>query len=234
MKLIDQILLIMLLICTAESLAGTLNSDHHHSRVGFHGMVLVTDGSDLFASHLPLYRSPHDFQLVYKVSSRFNKQLIARLTAESDGGSFTNNMVTLLPAKFDLNKLVDGDSFEIATQFYTGHFERGGKKWLEDQNFKFVRQIYKRPLANLTASQKSESMVWDVLENESDSHQLWIHQIQTRPSMDAIVLGTNCAGSPKYFEQRSLRELTYVALKKEFKPCKNNRILYFETQDFAL
>lgn len=242
MKYVNLVLVVVALFLSQQSSAFETEHDHsHHSRVGYHGMVLVTDGVDLYASHLPLYRSPHDFQLLYKIESRFKNELVARLTAHAESSTYLDNMVTLLPAKFDLNKLVAGETFAIETQFYTGHFERGGKKWLKDLNLKFVRQIYKRPLANIVQGDKSSAMVWELIKGSDHNKQIWIHHISARPSMDAIVLGTDCIKQQNQIEHPAITQLTYAALLSAlqastsgFSQCKSKQILYFETQDFAL
>ncbi|WP_240916907.1 hypothetical protein [Pseudoalteromonas sp. Z1A8] len=40
-----------------------------HSYVGFHGMALILAGDKILASHLPLYAPPHDYQIVYEVTT---------------------------------------------------------------------------------------------------------------------------------------------------------------------
>ena len=37
--------------------------------MGVHGMVLVTQGSSIFASHLPFYKKPRNVQLLYKLDN---------------------------------------------------------------------------------------------------------------------------------------------------------------------
>ena len=79
----------------APKASTSIHADHkHHTRVGSHGMVLFTDGAELYASHLPLYYSPHDYQLIYTVVSQHKAKLIAYLQA---GSTSHGNMVTLLP-----------------------------------------------------------------------------------------------------------------------------------------
>lgn len=211
------------------------HSHHAHSRVGFHGMVLVTDGADLFASHLPLYRAPHDFQMLYKVKSQYQSQIIAELASLKT--------VTILPAKFDLNILVNGQPLDIATQIFTGHFERGGKPWLLDNDFEFEKPVYKRALAELPAK-KDRLMEFDAVAMGSNSA-FYIHQIQTRPSFDLIVLGQSCeeptslkmpmfsASTLEQVEQNTLAQINQLdTLKNVLGFCKNQQILYFETRDF--
>jgi hypothetical protein len=197
-------------------------------------MVMVTDGTQLYASHLPLYVKPHDFQLVYVVESKFKEQLIERLTRKDQGNErlYQQNMVTLLPAKFDLNKLINGQSFEIETQFFKGHFERGGDKWFKDNKLKFVRQAYKRPLAGLKKTANSDASNWHLLNAKSSERQLFIYPIQTAPSFDAIVLAKGCSDAKSVLATHFTQVPELEELKNAVSPCKSSQILYFETRDF--
>lgn len=210
---------------------------HHtkHSRVGFHGMVLVTDGSELYASHLPLYAKPHDYQLVYLLDSANKAQLLERLavTKKDKTPLYQQNMVTLLPAKFDLNRLISGESFEIDTQFFSGHFERGGDKWFHEENLKFVRQVYKRPMTNLPAKTNSNAVNWHTIKVPGSESQLFIFPIQAAPSFDAIVLATSCSDKKATLPALPEGFPDFKQLKKTFCACTSSQVLYFETQDFA-
>jgi len=212
-----------------------LNNKHHaHDRIGLHGMVLVTDGIDLFASHLPLYRAPHDYQLVYIVESKYKSKVIKQLLSASRNTASYDaaKSVTILPASFDLNKLINGKSFEIEAQMYIGHFERGGKKWLLDNKFSFVRQVHKRPLTGLQVDKSLSYSAWKVIEKPSTVNQLFIHNIASAPSFDAIVVGEGC--SVEYGLKLSLpsRVPDVLQVTKAIKECDTSEVLYFETRDF--
>lgn len=77
---------------------GSKNKQPHshltHSRIGSHGMVLITDGIKLYASHLPLYHKPHDYQLLYQISTKHQSEIINQLQQ--------HKTITILPDKFDL------------------------------------------------------------------------------------------------------------------------------------
>lgn len=235
MKYVSYWLVSLCLFVSTNVFAENSHHDKHkaHSRIGMHGMVMFTDGVDLYASHLPLYRAPHDYQLVYIIETKYKTALVQRLTQakQQDAPLFMQNMVTLLPAKFDLNKLIEGQSFTIETQMFSGHFERGGKLWLKDENFKFVRQIYKRPLANLSSNPSAEN--WQLFNTAAKQEKLFIYNIQTSPSFDAIILGKGCPNAESYQVPMSSPVPTHKQLTKEFNICQSNQVLYFETRDFA-
>ncbi len=203
----------------------TVHCTEHRS--GHHGMALFTDGQDLYASHLPLYRSPHDYQLIYQIKSNHQDQLIKNLE---------KGLMTILPQHFDLNTLIEGGTLTIKTTIYDGHFERGGQKKLEDESFTFQKQIFKRQISNL----KNNSLTEDFfLIDTSNSHwQLAIHAIQARPSFDMIALFNNqrChINKNKNTKKLQLKNKNKDHLDEAqtlLNQCAEHKVLYFETQDF--
>ena len=223
-------------ISKAPKASSSIYADHkNHRRVGSHGMVLFTDGAELYASHLPLYYSPHDYQLIYAVGSLHKAKLIAYLIA---GSASHSNMVTLLPENFDLNKLVDGEKFSIPAQFYKGHFERGGTKWLGKSELTFEKLLFKRPLVKQYKPPHSdEDSAKDALNEKwtrisfGDKH-LYIHHIGERPSFDALIIVDDCQVT---FENKLGESVPSKAqIKEVFSHCGSPMLVYIETQDFAL
>ncbi len=98
------------------------------ARFGLHGMLLFTDGVQLFASHLPMFHAPHDVQVVLKVSlaDAFMQRRLIDMLWQAPSSYWT-----LEPEKFDLNRLAP-DALQPLNEFqaalYQGHFERGGTK----------------------------------------------------------------------------------------------------------
>lgn len=212
------------------------HSKQNHSRVGSHGMVLITDGTNLYASHLPLYHPPHDLQLIYEVHTSNKPQIIDQLKQ--------HKTITILPSIFDLNILADGQPLSISTQIFNGHFERGGKLWITDTEFKFLKPIYKRALTNLPSKNQKE-MAFDTIQVANTKASIFVHKIQKRPSFDIIVLGDNCRASVNVTatmfsaellataENTTLTELNQLVTVPEImKMCDDQQILYFETKDF--
>lgn len=214
-------------ILTMISLSMFIMSSAHSTRHGHHGMALFSDGQSLFASHLPLYKSPHDYQLVYHVETDHKKQLIKHL--EKD-------MLTILPQHFNLNTLIEGKSLTINTTIYEGHFERGGQKLFEDDGFTFHKQIFKRQISDLNANTLTERFF--LIEMDNSHKQLAIHAIGPRPSFDMIALITNKNCPVK--KHKNNKELQLKMKNKDhlneadnlLDQCGQNDILYFETQDF--
>lgn len=92
---------------------------------GVHGMVLFGEPGRVFASHLPLYRHPHDWQVVLELTPvrESASQQVDTLLAAGD-------LLTLEPERFDLWRLKPGASDplqQFQARLYRGHFERGGE-----------------------------------------------------------------------------------------------------------
>jgi hypothetical protein len=90
-----------------------------------HGMLLFGDKGS-YLSHLPMFHSPHDYQLIMKISLADlprSQTSIAYETAKSQG----EKLFTLVPQAMDLTKIIDGSITSFSGVIYQGHFERGGK-----------------------------------------------------------------------------------------------------------
>lgn len=216
-----------------------LHSDHKsHDMTGSHGMVLFTDGVELYASHLPLYYSPHDYQLIYKVESTHKAKLIRYLRQANANSSSTGNMITLLPAHFDLNKLIDGERFSISSQLYKGHFERGGTNWLDESEITFAKLLFKRRLshqykpayADGDIHQKSFDENWTSI--SLGDKQLYIHHVSERPSFDALFVVNGCQKTAENEVSKSVPSVAQI--QDTFTHCDAPKLVYFETEDFAL
>ena len=127
-----------LLLLTLPLLVSASNQATHAH--GVHGMVLF--GSDsLFASHLPLYRAPHDWQVVLEVEPQ--DQAVAESFRQSDG------MLTIEPEPFDLTRLdpqAEDPLPAFAAKVYKGHFERGGELWLECHQLQVHRLAHRQKI----------------------------------------------------------------------------------------
>ncbi len=207
----------------------TTVADPHakHSRIGYHGMVLVSAGDKLFANHLPLYRRPHDYQIVYEIDAGKNHQA---LQAALEKGT-----VTLLPEQFDLNILVTGQTPTLTVNFYKGHFERGGEKWLENIAVSFKRQRYLRSLTDLPTSKNGQTAYDFISANSQTGAGLLIHQIQPAPSVDHIIGVQGCQANVQRSHALSFSHLEQQrkASLAAFSTCQNVQELYWETADFA-
>ena len=191
---------------------------HQHDYTGSHGMVLFAANDSLLVSHLPLYRPPHDYQLVYEVTLPDSiKQKVLAMLQQS-------KMLTVLPADFDLRQLINGNQFTVSADIYQGHFERGGEQWLTDLQLTFKQQLYKRrlvqsrqPVNNGDYAAFSHAGQWFLL-----------HQIGSAPGYDHIV---KVSAVPKTLTFGNSSPAQVVATLQQ--QGIQVQQLYLETQDFT-
>jgi len=236
MKFINTrfILIVILLMVSAFSSNAHQESKHLH-RMGSHGMVLFTDGTTLYANHLPLYRKPHDYQLIYQVNTKQNQKIIDYLQGDSSlsADKYLSQMVTILPEPFDLNRLIENQQLTLSTTVFKGHFERGGKTWLEDIQLEFVKMLVNKQITVSNNDVKTQKQQWLVRELALTTDKLFIHVINEKPSYDALIIGRECSdtlGTNTMLIAQPIDNKSPLLLKT---PCKQQRLLYYETQDFS-
>ena len=199
-----------------------LAKDHHqHNLMGSHGMVLVNAGNQLVASHLPLYRTPHHYQLIYLVEFQDENTQRQALNLLADG------QVTILPNVFDLTTLIKGESMVKNTKLFSGHFERGGKE-ITSGDLAFKNPVFIRDLRNLNTINQME--VASVPLN--NTYSLAVHHIDTAPSFDAIgIINTQNPYSTVNCEKVSYLQ-NHNVIQKALTHCIKADWRYIETQDF--
>jgi hypothetical protein len=187
--------------------------------MGVHGMVLVTQGSNIYASHLPLYKKPHNVQLLYKLDDYG----MAVLQTVRDG-----QLITIKPKPFNLQRLMRGEKMVIQADLYAGHFERGGMLVYENISLSFNKLLYVRTFNDIKPS--STEQEYDFISLRKN-YKIYIHRIQQAPSFDHLLVVNLAAGCAGRFSTSSPvpkeTELQY-----KFLNCGTLKPLYFETEDF--
>ena len=215
-------LLFTLLSGINTAIADSSNHHQHHNLMGYHGMVVFIDKEhNLYASHLPLYVTPHNYQIIYKIETPKDSEVKQLLSS---------SMVTLLPAKFDLTKLVNKEKFSIAGKIFKGHFERGGVEALETEvNFQQAVLVKK---VDSSFSQADASFY---IEPINQKQALWVHKIQSAPSFDAIGFIDLTKGKIPDNSKNCLKpaELTTFSIESQLKKCGLSQLTYLETRDFS-
>lgn len=105
-----------------------------------HGMLLFGQ-NQTYASHLPMFHKPHDYQLIMKIKLSTNPRassmpLIDYKKAKQNG----EKIFTLVPQKMDLTKLINGEKKFFYANIYQGHFEKGGNNlgWVKVEIEKII------------------------------------------------------------------------------------------------
>ncbi|NRQ43443.1 hypothetical protein HRH59_12885 [Rheinheimera sp. YQF-2] len=208
-------LLWILLLCLPSLQAA--QTPHQHDYTGSHGMVLFAANDSLLVSHLPLYRPPHDYQLVYEVTLPADIQHAVLAALQQ------NKLLTLLPADFDLRRLINASVFTVNADIYRGHFERGGERWLSGIAVTFSRQLYQRRLPDVNKLADNGSYA-------AFSHHgqmFLLHQIGAAPGYDHI-LKVSALPPVLQFSQSTPEQIPGLIQQQGIKVQQ----LYLETQDF--
>ena len=95
--------------------------------MGVHGMLLFGEDA-LYLSHLPMFQSPHNFQVILEAGFDDAAAQVLRADRETSGQDL---YYTFEPAKFHITELDPGGDgparSSIEGTIYRGHFERGGQ-----------------------------------------------------------------------------------------------------------
>ena len=100
--------------------------------IGGHGMAVFGGREGLYASHLPMFHTPHDSQLLFRfhlADPSADRALRGALAREP-------RLWTFDPEPFDLLRFAPGHAQplrEFKARFFEGHFERGGRPQPADQ-----------------------------------------------------------------------------------------------------
>lgn len=187
--------------------------------MGIHGMALFTQGSSIYASHMPMYKKPHNVQLLYKLDNND----LAVLQTIRDG-----DLITVKPKPFNLQRLMRGEKMVIYVDLYAGHFERDGMLVYENIPLSFDKQLYVRTFDNIKPSSTKQNYDFVSLKK---NYKIYIHRIQQAPSFDHIIgidLEASCLG--RFNTSSAVPKETELQYK--FINCGTMRPLYFETKDF--
>lgn len=189
------------------------------TNIGSHIMVLVTFNNNVYASLLPQYRSGLDVQLVYQIDSKYVPLL--HLVNDAD-------LVTIKPQPFDLQSLIRGEKLTVKADIYMGHAEKDGSLTLPEIDLNFDTQLYLRVLEDLPPS--TTTQVYDAVDL-NNGRRLLIHQIQSAPSYDHLLLLLDDVSCLTTF-----RTTNAVAIPSEIYQklafCGSLKPLYYNAEDF--
>jgi hypothetical protein len=186
--------------------------------MGVHGMVLMSNGRALFASHLPNYNQPHNAQILYSVD--VDDAALLNLVRDAD-------LVTIRPKPFNLQQLIRGDALNLEADVYMGHFERGGSLTFKNMEITLKEQLYLRMLDKLEAPSRIQKYDTVVLKGKQ---RIVIHQIQASPSYDHLVLLYDDINCITQFSTRSPAP-SQDKLNYKLSFCGSMKPLYYETED---
>ncbi|MCL1125864.1 hypothetical protein [Shewanella surugensis] len=238
----------MILLDLSSVSASTIEVEKHQA-VGTHGMVLMKINHQLYASHLSLAHSMHAQQILFRLSVHSaDKQAIDRLMAD-------NALVTLMPERFDLHRLMNQSLTSFNSDLFAGHFERGGTKVLSRVSITIDELVLNQPMLSSRLS-ASNGVYYQIGLNAGDV--LFVHKIADNSSFDHIFLGktTSSTATDKAValtnrkahttSSQPLNQITQVDFNRQHPVNERDvqtqlsaqgitylRSLYLETQDFT-
>lgn len=149
---------------------------------GVHGMALFGGKEGLYASHLPMFHAPHDYQVVLQLHVA-DARLDAALRSRLDGKTA---LWTVDPEKFELDRLAPGAADplrQFKAQLVLGHFEQGGKTQYSDATLVVDKVLLFRQLS--PAEKLNPRATYVQIGNGKQRY--LIKEIDSRPDFDHIV-----------------------------------------------
>ena len=219
----------MTLIFAGALLAGAAAAAQPGPTFGSHGMALFGGKNALYASHLPMFHAPHDYQVVLQVHVA-DPKLDAALRQRLDGKTA---LWTIDPEKFELDRLAPNAAApvrEFKADLVDGHFERGGKTQYAGATVVVEKVLVFRKLSADAAKRDSARY----LQLGSGKQRYLVKEIDSRPDFDHIVAITSPAGAPGapvVLPKQGLDETAAEALARALPGTKVTGTVYFDTAD---
>jgi hypothetical protein len=208
----------LLVACAAQA------ADGGNATFGQHGMALFGGKDALYASHLPMFHAPHNYQVVIKVHLADPKQdqaLRARLAGKTA-------LWTVAPENFELDRLAPGAARPLKrfkADMVEGHFEQGGTARMKGATVVVDEVLVFRALdaAHRQSPVARYLRVGGYLVKEIDS----------RPDFDHIVAlaARPGQGEPVVIAKKGLGQPPAAALEKALPGAKVRGTVYFYTDD---
>lgn len=157
---------------------------------GEHGMALFGGQEGLYASHLPMFHAPHDYQVILQVHVA-DAATDAALRRRLDGKTA---LWTIAPEKFELSRLSPASAAplkQFKADLVLGHFEQGGKTQFAAATIVVDKVLMYRQLSPAQKTNAGASYV----QIGSGRQRYLVKQIDSRPDFDHIVSYTAASGA---------------------------------------
>ncbi|SFU27393.1 hypothetical protein [Pseudoduganella namucuonensis] len=198
---------------------------------GEHGMALFGGKDGLYASHLPMFHAPHDYQVVLRLHAA-DPALDAALKSRLDGKTA---LWTVAPEKFELDRLAPGARDPLRrfkADLVLGHFEQGGKTQYGGATLVVDQVLLFR---QLSPAAKVDSHATYVQVGNGQQRFL-IKEIDSRPDFDHIVsyrAAASASTAPVRVAKNGMAEPDAAALAAALNalPSALRGTVYFYTDD---
>jgi hypothetical protein len=146
-------------------------------RPSVHGMLLVGE-SEIYLSHLPMFHSPHDYQVILNVE--IDKEALNIYKKQHQDSSET--VYTLVPETFVLPEMIKNPK-PFTAKIYQGHFERGGILIAENVAVKIKKVVYFKKFEAKNIEEGFSKYI--VFGNQTE--QFMAHLITSKPDFDQVI-----------------------------------------------
>ncbi|MCL1142793.1 hypothetical protein [Shewanella gaetbuli] len=192
--------------------------------MGLHGMLLFGNESALFASHLPMFHTPHNAQVIVQLS--FNQKHIQQQMITQMAQEHSDSVWTIVPQHFDLARLSPTAKHaidELTVDVFEGHFERGGHLRWAKKKIKLEKVLVFSPLS-LTEVEDTRSTThyFTVNNSASDRTQFLVKKLTHRPDADHILKLTGVKQALSEYYQFPLKNHLYTEVQQIQSQFKNN------------
>jgi hypothetical protein len=209
--------------------AGAASAANNNPTFGMHGMALFGGKDGLYASHLPMFHAPHDYQVVFRLRLQ-DPALDKALRARMDGNTA---LWTIAPENFELDRLAPQATRPL-TRFkgdvVLGHFEQGGKAQWVGATVVVEKVLLFR---QLSADYKQNAAA-HYLQVGSGSSRYLVKEVDSRPDFDHIVAvqaASRTPALPVLIAKKGLGQPPGAALEKALPGAKVRGTVYYFTDD---
>jgi hypothetical protein len=229
MKQLVALLLMLAAAATAASAANASSATAAKRSMGSHGMLLFGGPDALYASHLPMFHAPHDYQVILQVRLADKKQDGA-LRARLGGGAA---LWTLDPEPFALERFAPGAAApnqRFTADLVQGHFERHGVTRYRGARVIVEKVLYFRQLAAGAA----HSLAARYLQLGEGRQRFLVKQIDSRPDFDHVVAVTARPGvraGAVVLAKTALQQPSAAAIAQALPGLSVTGSVYFSTED---
>jgi hypothetical protein len=152
--------------------------------MGVHGMLLF--GQDaLYLSHLPMFKSPHNFQVILEVGFDDAAGGVLRADREADG----HGLYTFAPEMFHITELDPGGDVparsSVEGTIFRGHFERGGRPIADGAVAEVRNVVYFNELDVGTGRAADQELTYLCFGHAGQLH--LAHRITAKPDFDQVL-----------------------------------------------
>jgi hypothetical protein len=141
--------------------------------------MLIFGTDNVYASHLPMFHSPHNYQIVIELT--LDKVAKQKFVADQlKNPQFTT--YTIEPERFVLPDMIAKQG-SFKANLYRGHFERGGVKIAAGITLKVSKVVYFKKFD--AAETKKDSAAFLLF--GSAKEQFAVHQISSKPDFEQII-----------------------------------------------